>query len=70
MHLQTLFLLFFGWGFWGLLVLILWIWALVDIIKSRFASDTTKLIWIIVVILLPVLGSILYFLIGRQQRVS
>ncbi|QOR77233.1 MAG: PLDc_N domain-containing protein [Thermoflavifilum sp.] len=63
-------LLFLGWGLWGLLTLILWIWALVDIIKSRFNSDTTKIIWIVVVILLPLLGSILYLIIGRSQRVA
>jgi len=68
--MQTLMLLFLGWGLWGLLVLILWIWALVDIIKSRFNSDTTKIIWIVVVILLPLLGSILYLIIGRGQRVA
>jgi len=68
--MQTLMLLFLGWGLWGLLVLILWIWALVDIIKSRFNSDTTKIIWIVVVILLPLLGSILYLIIGRSQRVA
>ncbi|MBX6379412.1 PLDc N-terminal domain-containing protein [Thermoflavifilum aggregans] len=63
-------LLLLGWGLWGLLTLILWIWALVDIIRSRFESDTTKIIWIVVVILLPVLGSILYLIIGRNQRVA
>ncbi|WP_297044061.1 PLD nuclease N-terminal domain-containing protein [Thermoflavifilum sp.] len=68
--MQTLMLLFLGWGLWGLLTLILWIWALVDIIKSRFNSDTTKIIWIVVVILLPLLGSILYLIIGRSQRVA
>ncbi|SFV34948.1 Phospholipase_D-nuclease N-terminal [Thermoflavifilum thermophilum] len=68
MHFMILLLL--GWGLWGLLTLILWIWALVDIIKSRFNSDTTKIIWIVVVILLPLLGSILYLIIGRSQRVS
>ncbi|MBX5439189.1 MAG: PLDc N-terminal domain-containing protein [Thermoflavifilum sp.] len=65
-----LMLLFLGWGLWGLLTLILWIWALVDIIKSRFESDTTKIIWIVVVILLPLLGSILYLIIGRNQRIG
>ncbi|CAM3155697.1 PLDc N-terminal domain-containing protein [Rariglobus hedericola] len=47
----------------GLLVLILWICALVDCIKS---SNPNKIVWIIVIILVPLLGSILYFLLGRK----
>ncbi|MFY0592162.1 MAG: PLDc N-terminal domain-containing protein [Roseivirga sp.] len=45
------------------------LWALIDIIKNEFNPSQNKLIWVIVVILLPVLGSILYFAIGRQQKV-
>jgi cytochrome bd-type quinol oxidase subunit 2 len=48
----------------GVLCFILWIVALVDCIKS---SNPNKIIWIIVIILLPFLGSILYFLIGRGK---
>jgi hypothetical protein len=47
---------------------VLWIWALVDCLKSDF-SGSNKLIWLLLIILLPVLGSILYFLIGRGQRI-
>jgi hypothetical protein len=43
---------------------ILWIVALVDCIKS---SNPNKIVWIIVIILLPILGSILYFLFGRTS---
>jgi len=50
-----------------LLPIVLWIWALVDCLKSNFES-TNKLIWVVVIILLPVLGPILYFLVGRSQR--
>ena len=42
--------------------------ALVDILKSKF-EDNNKLIWVLVVILLPLLGTILYFIIGRNQRI-
>lgn len=44
---------------------ILWIVALVDCIKS---NNPNKVIWIIVIILLPFLGSILYFLFGKSSR--
>jgi len=45
------------------------IWVLVDILKSEF-KGSNKLIWVIVVILLPLLGSILYFAIGRKQKIA
>ena len=48
----------------GILCLGLWIVALVDCLKS---SNPNKVLWIIVIILLPFLGSILYFLIGRSS---
>lgn len=48
----------------GLLVLILWIFAIVDCAKS---SNPNKVVWIIVILLLPLLGSILYFLFGRSR---
>ena len=42
--------------------------ALVDILRSDFEPSQNKLIWVIVVVLLPILGSILYLIIGRNQR--
>lgn len=47
---------------------ILFLWALVDALTSEFIEKNNKLIWIAVIILLPLLGSILYFTIGRNQR--
>ncbi len=51
----------------GIVSLILMIIALVDILKSNFHGKN-KIVWVIVVILLPFLGSILYFIIGRKQK--
>jgi len=59
----------FGFGLIGLLCLILWVWALVDIINGRFREDSTRIIWILLVILMPFLGSILYYFIGREQKI-
>jgi nitrate reductase gamma subunit len=43
--------------------------ALVDILKSEFKNND-KLIWTVVVIFLSVIGAILYFTIGRNQRIQ
>jgi hypothetical protein len=51
----------------GLVVLILDIIAIVSILKSS-ADSGTKLLWIVLVILLPVIGMVLYFLMGPGRR--
>ena len=53
----------------GLLPTILLVWALIDLIKSEFADNIVKLIWALAIIFLPLLGPLLYLLIGRGQKV-
>lgn len=53
-------------GFWGLLILAGDIWAIINILRSS-ASNEKKLIWIVAVVLLPVLGLILWFLLGPRN---
>lgn len=53
--------MFFG------LIFIFWLLALVDILKSEFKDSSNKIIWLVLSFLLPVLGPVLYFLIGRKQ---
>lgn len=53
-----------------LILPVLWIWALVDILKSEFTNLMNKIIWLLVVIFIPYIGFILYFLIGRKQKTS
>ena len=54
-------------GFGGLIVLILDLWALVSIIGST-ASTSRKVIWALLVVLLPVLGFILWLLFGPRAE--
>ena len=51
----------------GILVFVLDIIAIISILKSS-ADSGTKLLWIVLVILLPFLGMILYFLMGPGRR--
>lgn len=53
-----------------LLPSIFWIIALIDILKSNFRDSNGKIIWALVVIFLPIIGSILYFAIGRSQKIK
>ena len=51
-----------------LFVPILIISALVDILRNEFKGNN-KIVWILVVLFLPFLGSLLYFGIGRRQKI-
>tara|TARA_Y100000588_G_C14122334_1_gene867859 strand:- start:567 stop:791 length:225 start_codon:yes stop_codon:yes gene_type:complete len=42
--------------------------ALIDILKSEFHPERNKIIWVIVVLVAPLIGSILYLFIGRDQK--
>ena len=53
-------------GILGLLVLVLDIIAIVDVLKSSMDTGK-KALWIILVLILPVIGMVLYFLIGKKQ---
>lgn len=52
-------------GVLGFILLILIIYAIVKTAKSS-ARGTTKLIWILVLLFLPVLGFILWLLLGPK----
>jgi hypothetical protein len=43
--------------------------ALVDILKSEFTGNN-KIIWILVVLLSWIIGAILYYFIGRNQKIQ
>ena len=43
--------------------------ALVDILKSEFKGNN-KIVWILVVLFANFFGAILYFLIGREQKIT
>ena len=53
-------------GILGLVVLVLDIIAIVDAVKSSLDTGK-KVLWIILILILPVIGMILYFLLGKKK---
>jgi hypothetical protein len=51
---------------WGLIVLIADVWALVNIFQSS-ADTGRKVLWVVLVIVLPVLGFILWYFLGPKS---
>ncbi|MBJ6367167.1 PLD nuclease N-terminal domain-containing protein [Snuella sedimenti] len=43
--------------------------ALIDILRNEF-SGNNKIVWLLVVLLGNFLGALLYFIIGRKQKLS
>lgn len=52
-----------------IIYLILWIIALVDIMRSKFKKNLYELMWLIIIFLVP-FGVIVFFLIGRKQKLQ
>ncbi len=50
----------------GLLVLVGDIWAIINIFQSS-ASNEKKALWIVLVVLLPLVGLILWFFLGPRN---
>jgi hypothetical protein len=53
----------------GIIVLILDIWAIVSIIGSS-ASTGAKLLWVLLILILPVVGFIIWFFAGPRGRTA
>ena len=51
----------------GIAILIADVWAIVSIFQSS-ATTGKKVLWIVLVLLLPVLGLILWFLLGPRGK--
>ncbi len=68
------FLFLFGGGLIITLIVILFIFlipllALLNVLMSDFQGNE-KIMWVLIIIFLPFLGSLLYFLIGRDKRIN
>ena len=58
--------------FWlfGVVAAIAWLVAIVDMVRRRASLSRGQLgAWLLVVIILPVIGTILYFVYGRRPSV-
>ncbi|MDN3203931.1 PLDc N-terminal domain-containing protein [Algoriphagus sediminis] len=56
----------FGLGIIGFLI---YAYTIYDVVISSFHNSNDRLIWLLIVVLLPLLGTILWFLVGRSKRV-
>jgi|SRR4051794_21617845 len=55
--------------FWvlGLLAFAFWLWMLIDALTHE-PTTNDKILWVLVIVLLPVLGSLIYFVVRKRGR--
>ncbi len=53
-----------------LLPIFLQVFAIVDLFGRKFEDQSNKIIWALIILLVPFLGSIVYFLVGRKAGVK
>jgi hypothetical protein len=54
------------WQLTGLIYLGFWVYALIDCVKNEFRGPNQKLIWLILILFSPVIGTFLY--LGMSKR--
>jgi hypothetical protein len=56
----------------GLALLAFWLYCLFDVITTREESvrNLPKILWLMVIVLLPVIGGMAWFLLGRPRAVT
>lgn len=56
-------------GLIGLIILALDIWAIINVVKSS-AETGVKILWILLIVLLPVIGLIIWALMGPRGNLK
>ena len=53
-------------GLVGLVILILEVWAIINIVQST-ASTGAKVLWTVLILILPILGLLIWFFAGPRK---
>ncbi len=54
----------------GLACFVFWLWMLIHALTNKGLGDGEKIAWVLVVILLPFIGSVIYFFVGKPKALS
>ena len=52
----------------GAIMLGLWLWSLIHCIMNKRLSDTNRIIGIVLIVILPLIGSIIYLFLPREPQ--
>lgn len=48
---------------------IFWLWMLTDCASHEPSEGNDKLVWVLIILFVPLFGSIIYYLIRRPERI-
>lgn len=51
----------------SLVAFIVWVWALIDCIRSRTVTGSSKVIWLLVIFFTYTVGAIAYLVVSRMR---
>lgn len=52
------------------LPIFLWVFAIIDLFRREFKDQSNKIIWALIILLIPFFGPVSYFLFGRKGGVK
>ena len=58
------------WTVFSLTMFALPLLAVLNLVRSTFKDSNTKLLWALIILMVPIAGPIMYFTIGKTQRVK
>jgi len=50
--------------------MIFWIWVLVDCLTKESSEGNDKVAWVLVILLVPLIGALIYYFVRRPERVK
>jgi len=53
----------------SILATVFWIWMLIDCLQNGRLQSTEKIVWVLVILFLHFIGALIYYFVGREQRV-
>ena len=62
--------MFYGGGLVSLIVLALWIYCIIDVVSTPegLPRNLPKIVWLLLVIFLPMVGSVVWLVAGRPEK--
>lgn len=63
---------FGGWLFaaFSIAYFVLWVYCLIDVIRSEFKDSNMKLIWTVILLFAHLIGPLAYLAIGKSTKIS
>jgi hypothetical protein len=50
----------------GLIPFALFLWAIIDVAQRPLPTGASKAVWCVLIVLVPVLGPLIYLIVGRK----